>query len=431
MNKKNNTAAVIGAGPMGLMAAYELLKKGFKVSIHEADDRIGGMSASFDFSGLMLERYYHFVCGPDKPFFELLNEFNLLDKLKWVDTSMGYFYDGKLYKWGDPFSLLRFPKLSFLQKIRYGLFAMAATKKKDWRKYDNILCKDWVTKWIGADAYAKLWQSLFKYKFYQYKDDLSAAWLGTRIKRVGLSRKSLFQESLGYLDGGSDVLLRAMEQRIKSLGGEIILNSKVDEVVSQDKKIIGIKAKGSVEHYDHVVSTVPLPYVSKLVPGLSHNVRQQIDNIKNVGVACVVYKLKSKITDNFWLNVNDKDMQIPGIIEYSNLRPTKEKILYVPYYMPHDHPKWAWADEQFVEEINGYLKRIQPNFSEDWILDKKVSRYAFSQTVCTPNFYEQLPPIKSEIEGFYMADTAYYYPEDRSICESVALAKKIVELIDD
>ena len=48
--------AIVGAGPMGLMAAMEILKAGHKVDIYERDDRIGGMSAVFDFDGLEIER---------------------------------------------------------------------------------------------------------------------------------------------------------------------------------------------------------------------------------------------------------------------------------------------------------------------------------------------------------------------------------------
>ena len=65
MNPKKHV--VLGAGPMGLMAAIELLKLGHEVDIYERDDRIGGMSASFDFDGLKIERYYHFICKTDAP----------------------------------------------------------------------------------------------------------------------------------------------------------------------------------------------------------------------------------------------------------------------------------------------------------------------------------------------------------------------------
>ena len=42
----------------------------------------------------------------------------------------------------------------------------------------------------------------------------------------------------------------------------------------------------------------------------------------------------------FWLNVNDPDMGIPGLIEYTNLYPMSESVVYVPLYVPHSHPKY-------------------------------------------------------------------------------------------
>ena len=64
--------AVLGAGPMGLAVAYQLVKDGHKPVIFEADDRVGGMSAAFDFGGLSIERYYHFHCTSDDAFFDVL-----------------------------------------------------------------------------------------------------------------------------------------------------------------------------------------------------------------------------------------------------------------------------------------------------------------------------------------------------------------------
>ena len=44
--------AVLGAGPMGLAVAYQLAREGHHPVVFEADDRVGGMTASFDFSGV-------------------------------------------------------------------------------------------------------------------------------------------------------------------------------------------------------------------------------------------------------------------------------------------------------------------------------------------------------------------------------------------
>lgn len=111
MTSKKNYA-IVGAGPMGLMAAVRLLDAGHQVDIYERDDRIGGMSATFDFDGLPIERYYHFICKTDDPLFALLERYGISDKLHWTDTKMGYFYNGNLYKWGTPFALLGFPTLA-------------------------------------------------------------------------------------------------------------------------------------------------------------------------------------------------------------------------------------------------------------------------------------------------------------------------------
>src|SRR4051812_27059283 len=99
---------VIGAGPMGLAAAYYGAKAGYAVEVFEAGDRPGGMAAHFDFGGLSLERFYHFCCLSDLDTLELLAEFGLDDAMKWVDTKMGYYVDGRLTPFGDPLSLLTF-----------------------------------------------------------------------------------------------------------------------------------------------------------------------------------------------------------------------------------------------------------------------------------------------------------------------------------
>ena len=62
--------AVIGAGAMGLAAAFHAQKAGHRVVVYEADKIPGGMAAHFDFGGLSLERFDHFVCKSDRPTFD-------------------------------------------------------------------------------------------------------------------------------------------------------------------------------------------------------------------------------------------------------------------------------------------------------------------------------------------------------------------------
>ena len=91
--------AVLGAGPMGLAVAYQLARDGHEPVVFEADDRVGGMTAAFDFSGLMIERYYHFHCISDHAFLKILSELGLSHRLHWVETKMGYWFEGQLQPW--------------------------------------------------------------------------------------------------------------------------------------------------------------------------------------------------------------------------------------------------------------------------------------------------------------------------------------------
>jgi len=423
--------AVIGAGPMGLMCAMDLLNAGHEVDIYERDDRIGGMSAAFDFDGLAIERYYHFICKTDYPLFDLLAELNLSDRLRWTDTKMGFYWNGRLYKWGTPQALLSFDGLSLIEKIRYALQVIKTKGVSNWSALDKIGALPWLKSWLGERAYKVLWERLFYLKFYELSDQLSAAWLGTRIKRVALSRRNLFHESLGYLEGGSSTLLDSMRVRIESLGGRIHLKSGVEKVTTNGNgKVRGVIVEGVEQPVDNVISTAPIQYVPKLVPDLPPEFAERVRAIKNIPVACVILKLKQPLSENFWMNICDESIEIPGVIEYSNLNPgTGPTIVYAPFYMPKSHPKYARDNQAFVDETLGYLPKLNPQFKPDWVLASHCHRYDFAQTICPPGFSAMLPPMKTPIAGLYMADTSYYYPEDRSICESVKVGRTLAQAV--
>lgn len=417
--------AVLGAGPMGLAVAYQLALEGKRPQVFEADDRVGGMTASFDFAGLTIERYYHFHCTSDQDFLNLLEELHLSDKMRWTETRMGYWFNGHVQAWGNPRALLFFKGLGWVAKLRYGLHAFLTSKRNHWRDLDTIEASGWIRRWVGHEAWEVLWRRLFEYKFYHFADALSAAWIWSRIRRIGRSRYDLFREKLGYLEGGSETLLYALCLEIERLGGVIHLNSPVKKVVIRDGRVLGVEVGGTLAPFDKVVSTVPLPYIPRLIPDLPQSWLARYQALKNIAVVCVIAKLRHRLTDNFWLNTNDPEMDIPGLVEYTNLRPLPVHVVYVPFYMPGDHPKYQEADQVFSDKVSHYLVRINPTLTLEDILDIRVSRYRYAQPVCGPHFLDQLPPAKLPIQGLWVADTSHYYPEDRGISESIGFGRKM------
>ena len=419
--------AVIGAGVMGLAAAYHLTKAGHHVTVFEADSVPGGMAAHFDFDGLSIERFYHFVCKADQPLFDLLAELGLEGAMHWRDTSMGLYYHVQLYPWGDPFALLRFPHLSPVAKLRYGLHAFTSTRRSDWSRLDRLSAQDWLRNWVGDEAFRVCWAKLFDLKFFEYGDRISAAWIWTRIKRIGTSRRSLRQEVLGYIEGGSETLVRRLVEHIEARGGKVRLGTPVDRVAVERDAVRGVVPRGGhLEPFDAVISTVAIPYAVPMLRDLPTSTVAQYRALPNIGVVCVVHKLRKSVSPHFWVNINDPRFEVPGIVEFSRLRDVGDAhIVYVPYYMPQTHEKFGWSDEQFVTETTRYLRLLNPGLTEPDFLAIRVGRLRYAQPVCGPRFLETLPPISPGIRGLQVADTSYYYPEDRGVSEGVRLARQM------
>lgn len=420
--------AVIGGGPMGLASAYDLLKQGHRVCLYEADKQLGGMSASFVFDGIKIERYYHFICKSDQPLFEMLVELGIENSLRWTETRMGYFYQGKVRDWGEPIALLKFPGLGLISKIRYGLLAYTSTKRRDWSKLDRIDAVTWLKRWVGQSAYDVLWRPLFELKFHQYTPNLSAAWIWSRLKRVGTSRKNLLQEEMGYLEGGSDTFLDSISAHIETMGGSIHLSEAVKEISIADGRVRGIRTHAGSFEFDRVISTIPMPYVADMVPALPSAILDKYNSVSNIAVVCVLVHLSEALTPYFWLNISDPGIDIPGFIEYSNLNALGGHIVYAPFYIPGEHPDFQRDDAFFIEKVRNYLFAINPDLSDEAILKIAAGRYRYAQPICEPEFSKRLPPISPGVDGLFIADTCFYYPEDRSISESIQLGRKLAKM---
>lgn len=420
--------AIIGSGIMGLSAAFECQKRGFKVDVYETAPEPGGMAAHFLLGDLSIEKFYHFICTSDIHTFKLLEELGLAEQLRWTNTKMGYYINGKLYNWGDPVSLLKFPLMTLWEKVKFGFLMYRITKQKSFDSIEHLDAISWFKSKLGDKAFKLLWLNLFELKFYEFSHNISASWIATRIKRIGNSRSNILTEKLGYITGGSETLVNTLVDRIKKNGAEFYFKTQVTEVSASGSKLF-LKTEEETTYYDNIIMTIPTPFVSGIVPSLSDDEKAKFHAIKNIGVVCVVLELKKSVTDKFWLNINDREFDVPGIIEFSNLRNIENTIVYVPYYMPVSNPKFSDTDEIFVKKCKSYLKMINPDINDSDFLNHHVARLKYSQPICEPEFHKKLPEIKTSIPNLQIADTSYYYPEDRGFSESIKVGRQMANNI--
>jgi protoporphyrinogen oxidase len=417
--------AVVGGGVTGLDLAYRLTRRGYPVTLFEKDSQVGGLAGSFDLRGRRLEKFYHFICRPDAPYLNRLQELGAGELVRWRRTRMGYFLGGQFRDFSSPWALLRLDQLSLVSKLRYGLNVVRSRLRRGWRDLEDVSAIDWLRREIGDQAYELLWSSLMELKFREYAAQISAAWLWTRIQRIAASRRFLLFEALGYVEGGSDVLLERLVRAIQDRGGEIRTRKAVSGLVTCGGRVAGVVTAAGEEAFDAVLSTAPLPVVGKW-RGLDHQLRERYLAIANLGVVCSILVLDRPFSHVFWLSINDPAVPLAGAIEYSNLNPLGGlHVLYVPEYLSAGHPRFALGARTIIDQHIETLARVRPGFDASWVVDAHLYRAEVSQPVYTVGFTRILPPLKTPLSGFYAADTSHFFPNDRSIAESIKLAGRL------
>lgn len=430
---------IIGGGIAGLTCGYYLSKqKDIEVSLFEKESTLGGLARSFKIDNNLVERYYHFICMPDADYLGLIDELGLQNDLHWVKTKMGIFYNGKLYPFGSPLELLRFPEFNLLDKLQFsiGLFKIKGKNKDDWKNLENILASAWLPKQFGRKSYEIVHKPLLDQKFGSYADSISAAWMWARIHRVGKSRTKILQlENLAYLTGGTHTFVNKLAQNITQSGGKIIKNACCEKILIKNNKINGIICDGNIYNYDVIISTVPSPLFLNLINDANDEYFNKISQINSIGVMCVLLRITKSFTRNFWLNISDSRIPLAGVIEYTNLNPCDylngDKIIYIPQYLPADSEEYNLSDDKIIQEYIDYLKMINPEFNKDWIKQAYIFRDMYAQPICETGFTKHIPSVKTPIEGLYMTDSYQLHPDDRAVSHSIGLGKEAARLILD
>ena len=135
---------IVGAGMTGLVAGYRLSQKGYKVTIYEKSNDIGGLMGGFKIGNTNLEKTYHHIFKTDKYIVDLIKELSLDEKLKWYSEKTALFYDGKIYPFVGAIDLLKFKPLNLIDKLRLGLVKIWLENDNNWKRYKKTTADKWM-----------------------------------------------------------------------------------------------------------------------------------------------------------------------------------------------------------------------------------------------------------------------------------------------
>ncbi len=257
---------VLGAGPAGLTAGYQLAKQGKPVIVLEASDQVGGIARTqvrdgyrFDLGG---HRFFTKVKEVDDLWHEIMKEEFLKrprqSRIYWNDKFLEYPLQGV--------DVIR--KLGPVELTRcMASYLWAAVKPKG--REDTF--EQWVSNRFGKRLYQHFFKTYTEKLWGVSADEIRAEWAAQRIKGLsffsaakaaffgneGNKIKSLISE-FNYPRFGPGQMWEQMTQDIQEHGGEVRLNAPVTRLRTEGGRIVEVVAGGETLTPSHVISSLPL-----------------------------------------------------------------------------------------------------------------------------------------------------------------------------
>ncbi|NLM30232.1 MAG: NAD(P)/FAD-dependent oxidoreductase [Methanomicrobiales archaeon] len=399
---------VVGGGLSGLVSALNLAGTD-QVDLFERRPIAGGCLGSYRIGDYWIEEYYHHCFAGDARLLALFDTLQVADQLEWLRGSTGYYVDGIIHPLTSPTEILRYPHLTLTEKARLGLLTLRS-RRFDVAALDAITAKEFILDTLGPGIYSSFFEPLLKSKFGDRRDEVSAAWL---ISRIAIrSDRGAGGERLGYLRGGFQYLIARLCEEVERQGARVMLDSPVREIRRDgDGWLVDGKA------YDAVISTLP-PQVTAGIAGID------IAPVPYQGAACMTLALDRDVTDGiYWLNMKDA-APYGAVVSHTNFAPLAwygEHIVYLASYFagrfPEDYGQRMLAD---------FCRRF--SVSEEEIHWHRLAVDPYAGPVYTTGLGARLPAY--EEHGLFLAGmfSPPNYPE-RSMNGSVIAGEEVAKRV--
>ncbi len=426
---------IVGGGIMGTTLGWFLHRQGISVDIFEAAPELAGLAGPLQLEdGTLVDRYYHAILSSDHHLRSLCEELGIADQLRFRETKMGFYYQGRIFSMNNVVEFLKFPPLNMIDRVRLGITVLAAQMVRDWRSLETVSVEEWLLRYAGRNGYENIWKPLLKAKFDGGFDNVPATWIWSRLVRMKSTRDGANQkEEAGHLIGGYSTLLDAMAVEIAAGDNNIYLSTPVQEIVVENGKASGLRTAQGTKTYDAIVATVQTPLAARLLPTASDSFRHALAQQEYLGIVCPVLVLDRPLSGYWTLNITDDSIPFTGVIETTSYIDTAytggNHLVYLPKYTAPGSELQSLSDTEVQKLWMTHLRRMFPDFNESSIRAFIVNRTRYVEPLHGLGETEQILPITSDIPGFFLATTSQIYP-DLTNGESVTRhARRAAELV--
>lgn len=371
--KKDKKVVIIGAGPAGLTAAYQLCKEKVRSVVLEKDDVVGGISRTVNYKGYLFDigghRFFTKVKVVDEMWREVMGEEKFLkrSRLSRIYYNKKFFY----------YPLKAANALLGLGIINSFLMVGSYIKAQMFPVKEEKSFEDWICNRFGRRLYNTFFKTYTEKVWGIPCNEISADWAAQRIK--GLSLVSTIKNALlsqqptkksdviktlidafDYPEKGPGQMWEMVADSVQRKGSELKMNAGVEKIFWEKGRITGLQTgegeKAELVEGTDFISSMPMQeLVRKLDPPAPDRVLKAADDLgyRDFLTVSLIVNKADLFKDN-WIYIHDAGVKVGRIQNFKNWSPKmvpdpNKTCLGLEYFCFEGDGLWTTPDEELIK----------------------------------------------------------------------------------
>ncbi|HZT38995.1 MAG TPA: NAD(P)/FAD-dependent oxidoreductase [Bryobacteraceae bacterium] len=366
---------IIGAGPAGLSAAYELSRAGVRSIVLEASGAFGGLSQTVEYKGYLFDigghRFFSKSAEINQIWSEVLgSDFLVRPRLSRI------FYRNKFFKYPlEPLDALR--QLGVFESM---LCAASFLRAQIFPVRPENDFGTWVSNRFGRRLFEMFFKSYTEKVWGIPCSEIGSEWGAQRIKDLSLwsavTHALLPKRSGGrviktlidqfhYPRRGPGMMWTRMKELIEQAGCEVVTHAPVDQIQWEPGRVLGVRAGGRYYPGRQFISSMPMrDMIRALRPIASPQLEQAASGLhyRDFLTVALVVNAESLFPDN-WIYIHDNSVKVGRIQNYKNwsveMTPDpKMTCVGMEYFCFEGDELWRMDDPDLIQLASRELTAI-------------------------------------------------------------------------
>lgn len=388
---------ILGAGIAGISAAYHLKQKGENSVIFEKDNDWGGLCGFFEIDGFRFDRFVHFTFAKDEKIAELFAKSSPL----YAHPPVSYnYWRGCWLKHPAQNNLAPLPieeKVKIIDsfvnrprkdvaeisdyaewlRVQYGDYFAENFPFAYTRKYWGVEAKQLETKWVGNRLHVSPLPEVLRGAFAEQQENFYYT------KFMNYPKKGGFRSIMNECRKGLDIRLNKKAVRIDTAAKQVEF------------------ADGTVEKYDNLISSLPLPEIIKMISDVPENVQNAAKQLRwTCGYQVSLGFNRPDVAKYLWFYIYDEDVP-PARVYSPNLK------------SPDNAPEGCSSLQAEIFFANG-VKVVDKNiilqktverlkeicqFNDSDVVVKDIRFEPYANIIFTPEIYESRKVVREWLQA--------------------------------